>query len=309
MDYIGVSAGAMIFNDKGELFLSKRSMNAKNERGCWETPGGSVEFGETLEQAVKREMKEEYGLNIEILEQFPASDHLIPKEHQHWVATTFLARPRKGQTPKIMEPEKCDAIGWFPLDKLPKPLSIITKLDLKEYKKRQQANLEELVDIVDETNIVLHATTKKKAHTEGLLHRTVIGGLKDSKGNWLLVKQANGRQDAGQYVAPVGGHVRAGETELEALYREAQEEIGFTEFDFRFIGRAVFNRKILGRLENHYFVFYEILSDELPKLNHEAVSYVTFSEEELKNRLTSHPHEFGDAFHFVRKAFYKGLLT
>ena len=33
MDYIGVSCGAMIFNDKGELFLSKRSQNCKNERG------------------------------------------------------------------------------------------------------------------------------------------------------------------------------------------------------------------------------------------------------------------------------------
>lgn len=33
IDYIGVSCGAMIFNDKGELFLSKRSQNCKNERG------------------------------------------------------------------------------------------------------------------------------------------------------------------------------------------------------------------------------------------------------------------------------------
>lgn len=45
LDFIGVSAGAMIFNDKGELFLSKRSQNTKNERGHWGTPGGSVESG------------------------------------------------------------------------------------------------------------------------------------------------------------------------------------------------------------------------------------------------------------------------
>lgn len=139
IDYIGVSAGAMIFNDKGKLFLSKRSQNAKNERGCWETPGGSVDFGETLEQAVKREIIEEYGVDIEIIEQFPAADHIIPDEHQHWVATTFLARIKNGQTPKIMEPKKCDGIGWFPLSNLPQPLSIITKIDLEEYKKRKMA--------------------------------------------------------------------------------------------------------------------------------------------------------------------------
>jgi len=138
IDYIGVSCGAMIFNDKGELFLSKRSQNCKNERGHWETPGGSVEFGETLEQAVGREMIEEYGAEIEIIEQLPAANHLIPAESQHWVATTFLARFRPDQEPKIMEPDKCDKIGWFALDKLPRPLSIITKADLKEYAKRKE---------------------------------------------------------------------------------------------------------------------------------------------------------------------------
>lgn len=136
IDYIGVSAGAMLFNDKGELFLSKRSLQTSNERGSWETPGGSVDFGETLEEAVKREIIEEYGVEIEIVEQFPAADHIIPKDRQHWVATTFLAKIKKGQTPKIMEPHKCDGIGWFAFDKLPSPLSIITELDLKHYQSK-----------------------------------------------------------------------------------------------------------------------------------------------------------------------------
>ncbi len=134
IDYIGVSAGAMIFNDKRELFLSKRSNNTGSERGCWETPGGSVEFMETLEDAVRREMKEEYGVEIEITKQFPAEDHIIPNEKQHWVATTFLAKLKAGEIPKILEPEKCDGIGWFALDNLPSPLSLITQLDLKRYK-------------------------------------------------------------------------------------------------------------------------------------------------------------------------------
>lgn len=134
VDYIGVSAGAMIFNNKGQLFLSKRSKNTSNEHGCWETPGGSVEFGETLEEAVRREIREEYGVEIDIISQMPAHDHLIPKEKQHWVANSFLARIKPGQKPKIMEPHKCDEIGWFTLNKLPKPLSIVTRLDLKAYK-------------------------------------------------------------------------------------------------------------------------------------------------------------------------------
>ncbi|MCL5438678.1 MAG: NUDIX domain-containing protein [Patescibacteria group bacterium] len=136
IDFIGVGVGAMIFNDKNELFLSKRGTKCRNEIGCWEVPGGAVRFGEKLEEAIKREMMEEYGIEIKILEQFPATDHIIPNEKQHWVPSTFLARIKKGQTPKILEPEKCDGIRWFKLNKLPKPLSIKTKIDLKHYKKR-----------------------------------------------------------------------------------------------------------------------------------------------------------------------------
>jgi len=138
IDYIGVSAGAMIVNDSGEILLAKRSQNAKNERGCWEVPGGAVEFGETLDAAIKREIYEELGVNIEIIEQFPAENHLIPEEKQHWVATTFLAKLNPGEQPKIMEPHKCDAIGWFSLDNLPAPLSLITQLDIKHHAQQIQ---------------------------------------------------------------------------------------------------------------------------------------------------------------------------
>jgi ADP-ribose pyrophosphatase YjhB (NUDIX family) len=81
-------------------------------------------------------MREEHGIEIDITQQFPAADHLIPADHQHWVATTFLAKVREGSVPQIMEPEKCDEIGWFSLDDLPSPLSIITKHDLEEYKRK-----------------------------------------------------------------------------------------------------------------------------------------------------------------------------
>jgi len=134
IDYIGVSVGALILNDKDEIFLSKRSKNCRNEKGCWEIPGGGVRFGERLKDAIRREMKEEYGIEIKILHQFPAADHLIPNEKQHWVPSVFLSRLKRGNKPKIMEPDKCDGIGWFKLNNLPSPLSIITKIDLRNYR-------------------------------------------------------------------------------------------------------------------------------------------------------------------------------
>jgi hypothetical protein len=59
IDYIGVGVGAIIVDPAGRLFLARRGPCARNERGLWEFPGGSVEFGETLVQALRREMCEE----------------------------------------------------------------------------------------------------------------------------------------------------------------------------------------------------------------------------------------------------------
>lgn len=166
----------------------------------------------------------------------------------------------------------------------------------------------ESVDVVDNNDNVLYQVTKQQAHQKGLLHRTVISEIRDSQGNWILMKQASDRQDAGKYVSPVGGHVRAGETEDEALIREALEEAGLEDFTFKLIGKVIFNRFVIGRQENHYFILYEIYSDKKIILNHESESYRVFSEEELKEELDKNPGIFGEAFHFVVKTFYSGLL-
>ena len=135
VDYIGVSVGAMIINAEGKVFLCKRSRTARNEQGQWEIPGGEVEFGEKLTDAIHREMKEELDIDIELVKQLPAADHIILSEHQHWVPTTFLAKLKGSKQPRIMEPHKCDEIGWFSFDKLPSPLTIITKIDIAWYVK------------------------------------------------------------------------------------------------------------------------------------------------------------------------------
>ncbi|MGH7203825.1 MAG: NUDIX domain-containing protein [Candidatus Levyibacteriota bacterium] len=135
IDYIGVGVGAAIFNKGGKLFLSKRGIKAKNERGKWEIPGGGVEFGETFEQALKREIKEEIGVEIEVMDLLGICDHIIPKEKQHWVAPTYLCKISKG-TPKILEPEKCAEMGWYSIEEAQAlPLSIVTTYDIRLLKK------------------------------------------------------------------------------------------------------------------------------------------------------------------------------
>jgi 8-oxo-dGTP diphosphatase len=135
VDYIGVGVGAAIFNKEGKLLISQRGEKAKNERGKWEIPGGSVEFGETFEQALKREVQEEIGVEIEVIKLLGICDHIIPDEKQHWVAPTYICKITKGE-PTILEPEKCAQIGWFSIEEADKlPLSIVTKYDISVIKK------------------------------------------------------------------------------------------------------------------------------------------------------------------------------
>ena len=95
-DYIGVGVGAMIFDDRGRLLLMKRGQGAKNERGCWEVPGGGVELGEMRAAAIVREVKEELGVDIEVVSELHTIDHMIPGEGQHWIATPFIVRIKDG---------------------------------------------------------------------------------------------------------------------------------------------------------------------------------------------------------------------
>ena len=137
VDYIGVGVGAVILNEDGRLFLALRGPAAKNERGLWEFPGGSVEFGERLAAALRREMTEEYGVQIEVGDLLDVVDHLLPAEGQHWVSPTFICRLVSGE-PTIREPGKCAAIGWFAPDELPAQLTVVTQANLAHYRQRLQ---------------------------------------------------------------------------------------------------------------------------------------------------------------------------
>ena len=167
---------------------------------------------------------------------------------------------------------------------------------------------DELVDIVDESGNFLEVVSKREAHEKGFLHKCVVAEIIDSEGRWVLTLPTKGRQDASQYVSPMGGHVSYGEADDEALKREMDEEFGFHDFKYEFIGKKIFDRHVIGRHENHLLILYKVYSDEKPVLSHEAESYKYFTEEEIKQGFKNNPKSFGDAFHFVVKEFFPHLL-
>lgn len=152
-DYIGLGVGALIINEKGEVLLIKRNKKTSADRttaGLWSIPGGEVEFGEKIESTVVREVKEELGVNIKIEKLIGHWDQILPRSKVHWHSISFLCTIKKG-VPKILEPQKFDALQWFPPAKIPKksgiahvavPLYKLGKISRKEFEKRLQQTSE-----------------------------------------------------------------------------------------------------------------------------------------------------------------------
>lgn len=131
-----VGVGAIILNDEGKIFLAKRGKGVSNGAGVWEAPGGGVEFGETMAEAIKREVKEEHGVNIEVFEMLNIVEDIVPEDGWHAIGPAFICRIVSG-TPKIMEPDKCDEIGWFTWEEVQKlPLTAYSEKDLAGFRRR-----------------------------------------------------------------------------------------------------------------------------------------------------------------------------
>lgn len=113
-DYIGIGIGGIILNKKGKFLLIQRGPKSKNEVGMWGFPGGALEFGETIEEAITREVKEELGIKIKPLKKLAPVNHRILNEKQHWVAAPYICQLVSGK-PKIMEPSKISKLKWLSL--------------------------------------------------------------------------------------------------------------------------------------------------------------------------------------------------
>jgi nucleoside triphosphatase len=88
--YPEVVVAAVIYNDKNEILLTK----ASKWGDYWQIPGGHVELGETCEEALKREILEETGLEIDNIEFDTMQDSVYPKEFErkaHFVMLDYRA--------------------------------------------------------------------------------------------------------------------------------------------------------------------------------------------------------------------------
>ncbi|MDB5629632.1 MAG: hydrolase [Tardiphaga sp.] len=108
-----LAASAIVFRD-GRILLVRRAHDPG--RGRWSVPGGRVEHGETLEQAVHREVAEETGLAIEIVGLAGIREVLpLHQTSGHYVVLSYAALWRGGE---VVLNDEHDAAQWIAPDDL-----------------------------------------------------------------------------------------------------------------------------------------------------------------------------------------------
>ena len=122
-EHIGVSVGAVVHDGTGRILLMKRGPKARDEHGNWDVCGGTIEFGESVDETIRREVREE--LCTETFEIDFLTAYEAIRQHNgtqtHWIILINAVRVDPSKV-KIGEPEKISEIGWFTLDTLPSPM-------------------------------------------------------------------------------------------------------------------------------------------------------------------------------------------
>jgi 8-oxo-dGTP diphosphatase len=114
-----VSCVFVCHDGRGRVLLARRGAGARDEPGPWDTGAGALEHGESFEDAVRREVREEY--STEPLDVETIGVRNVLRGGSHWVAVVNAVRVDPAAV-AIGEPHKFDELGWFPLDALPAPL-------------------------------------------------------------------------------------------------------------------------------------------------------------------------------------------
>ncbi len=100
--------------------------------GSWVLPGGHVNYGERVEEAIKREMKEELGVPVEIKKLLGVYSDPKRDPRYHTTSVVYLLKKRKG---KIRLNREASEFKYFPLKKLPSKIGFDHRKILNDLKK------------------------------------------------------------------------------------------------------------------------------------------------------------------------------
>jgi 8-oxo-dGTP diphosphatase len=102
---------AVIRNDRRQILIDRRR-NTGDMAGLWEFPGGKIERCETVEECIQREILEELGIEIEVIEPLMEIEHTYPNFRV--TLFVYLCHLISGEP----QPIECDEVRWVNVTEL-----------------------------------------------------------------------------------------------------------------------------------------------------------------------------------------------
>ena len=122
-----VGTSIIITRDDKVLLMKRKGPHGG---GTWSTPGGHLDFGESLEDCAAREAKEEVGVDVVDIRFRTITNDVFEAEGKHYL-TIWLEGTPVGE-PYIAAEQEVEEIGWFAWDDLPQPLFLPLENLVKE---------------------------------------------------------------------------------------------------------------------------------------------------------------------------------
>lgn len=108
-----ITACAFIYSDEGKLFVAKRAATKSFLPNKFELVGGHTEFGETLQQSIIREVREELEIDVVVEEPFHAFTYLSNNDSIHTVEVDYFAKLADKNQVITLHPEDHSEYQWI----------------------------------------------------------------------------------------------------------------------------------------------------------------------------------------------------
>lgn len=228
--YPDLVVSPIIYNDKGEILLVK----LPKWGDYWVIPGGHIEAGETAEQALKREILEETGLEIDNIEFINWQEKVNPEgfyKKIHFVAFNYCARMSGG---KLTKSDEMEDYVWIKPEEALKTLKIPpTMVKSIEFYLEHLENKKNGYEDKYNTVQAKYQNLLKRTADEGknYVNANVAAFIFNNENKLLLVRAKTWNN---LWVVP-GGMVKFGESQLAALKRKMKDEVGIEVGDMEYL--------------------------------------------------------------------------
>jgi len=101
------------FEGVEKVFSAKRADTKKFLPGRWELPGGHIDFGEDIVSGLQREIREEFGMDLEVGEPFAVFTYMNDVKKTHSIEVIYLAKFTSDIKKIQLNLEDHSEYGWF----------------------------------------------------------------------------------------------------------------------------------------------------------------------------------------------------